>query len=66
MDDLKIPYVTQKAEEKAQKMGLVYRPQDYDKDDFYSKVKNKQTFSDPSYFKTVFISGDDMVKEMAL
>ena len=47
-------------------MGLVYRPQDYDKDDFYSKVKNKQTFSDPSYFKTVFISGDDMVKEMAL
>jgi len=23
------------------------------------------TFSDASYFKTVFISGDDMVKEMA-
>ena len=31
-----------------------------------SKVKgSNQTFSDPSYFKTVFISGDDMVKEMA-
>ena len=44
---------------------MQYRPQDDGKDDFYSKVKNKKTFSDPSYFKTVFISGDDMVKEMA-
>ena len=33
--------------------------------DFQSKVKNFNTFSDPAYFKTVFISGDDMVKEMA-
>ena len=58
--------MTQKKEEKAMKMDMVYRPADYGKDDFYSKVKNKQTFSDPSYFKTVFISGDDMVKEMAM
>ena len=30
-----------------------------------SKNKNKnEFFSDPDYFKTVFISGDDMVKEM--
>ena len=28
-------------------------------------MKNTKTFSDASYFKTVFISGDDMVKEMA-
>ena len=46
-------------------MGAVYNPAEHGKPDFYSKVKNVQTFSDPSYFKTVFISGDDMVKEMA-
>ena len=43
----------------------MYSPAEHGKPDFYSKVKNVQTFSDPSYFKTVFISGDDMVKEMA-
>ena len=43
----------------------MYNPAEHGKADFYSKVKNKTTFSDPSYFKTVFISGDDMVKEMA-
>ena len=43
----------------------MYNPAEHGKPDFYSKVKNVQTFSDPSYFKTVFISGDDMVKEMA-
>lgn len=50
---------------KAQKTGMQYRPQDEGKEDFYSKVKNRNTFSDANYFKTVFISGDDMVKEMA-
>ena len=31
-----------------------------------SKVKaDRATFSHPDYFKTVFISGDDMVKELA-
>mmetsp|Transcript_39149 Transcript_39149/g.51211 ORF Transcript_39149/g.51211 Transcript_39149/m.51211 type:complete len:197 (+) Transcript_39149:2776-3366(+) len=44
---------------------MQYNPEDDGKPDFYSKVKNQQTFSDPAYFKTVFISGDDMVKEMA-
>ena len=65
MEDLLYPYVTQKAETKAKRMDAQYVPADYGKADFYSKVKNKATFSDPTYFKTVFISGDDMVKEMA-
>ena len=66
MDDLKIPYVQQKQETKQSQKAAVYRPSDHGKEDFYSKVKGKnQTFSDPSYFNTVFISGDDMVKEMA-
>ena len=66
MDDLKIPFVQQKQETKQSQKAAVYRPSDHGKEDFYSKVKSKnQTFSDPSYFNTVFISGDDMVKEMA-
>lgn len=33
--------------------------------DFQSKIKiSKPTFSDKEYFNTVFISGDDMVKEL--
>ena len=36
------------------------------KPDFQSKVKSQRpTFSHKEYFNTVFISGDDMVKEMA-
>jgi hypothetical protein len=27
------------------------------------KVKGVSTFSDPSFFKTVFVTGDDMVAE---
>jgi len=65
LDDLKYSYVTQKAEYKAHVKSMQYRPEDHGKDDFYSKVKNKKNFSDPSYFTTVFISGDDMLKEMA-
>lgn len=65
MDDLLIPYVSQKADQKRQLQDAQYRPEDDGKPDFYSKVKNTKTFSDASYFKTVFISGDDMVKEMA-
>lgn len=65
LDDLKMSYIQQKLETKRQKQGALYRPQDDGKADFQSKVKNVKNFSDPSYFKTVFISGDDMVKEMA-
>lgn len=45
----------------------IYRPADEGKIDFQSKVNAPhKTFGDPSFFNTVFISGDDMVKEMAL
>ena len=64
MDDLLIPYVEQKGDEKRKLKGQQYRPQDHGKVDFQSKVQNVETFSDPSFFNTVFISGDDMVKEM--
>ena len=45
--------------------GAQFNPLDEGKTDFLSKVKTSVTFSDPSYFKTVFISGDDMMREMA-
>ena len=44
---------------------MQFSTQEAGKEDFYSKVRSKAAFSDPSYFKTVFISGADMVKEMA-
>lgn len=34
------------------------------KQDFFTNFRCPQTFADPEFFKTVFISGDDMVKEM--
>jgi hypothetical protein len=40
-------------------------PDDTRKQDFFMNFKCPQTFADPSFFKTVFISGDDMVREMA-
>jgi len=46
--------------------GFQYVPSLYGKPDFLSKVKaQRPTFSEEEYFKTVFISGDDMVKELA-
>ena len=45
--------------------GKMYRPKDEGKAEFMSKVQGShKTFSNPSYFNTVFISGDDMEKEM--
>ena len=45
--------------------GHQYRPEDEGKPVFMSKVKSQgKTFSNQGYFKTVFTSGDDMVKEM--
>ena len=35
-----------------------------DKPGFCGNFKVPRTFADPSYFKTVFISGDNMVQEM--
>jgi hypothetical protein len=34
------------------------------KQDFFTNFRCPQTFADPEFFKTVFISGDDMVKEL--
>ena len=43
-----------------------FKPEEYGgKPDFFMNFRCPQTFADPSFFKTVFISGDDMVREMA-
>lgn len=42
-----------------------YIPAEHGGLDFLTKIKNKETFSERKYFKSVFISGDDMVKEEA-
>ena len=64
--DLKSPHHIQVAETKAQLKGFQYVPGANGKPDFQSKVKAQgATFSKKDYFKTVFISGDDMVKEEA-
>lgn len=42
--------------------GFSYNPANDGKPDFKNKLKiEQQTFSSQDYFKTVFISGDDMV-----
>ena len=65
IDDLTtMPYHIQKMEAK-QKLtdpGHIYIDQ-ADRPEFIPKVKGVQTFSDPKFFKTVFVSGDDMVAE---
>ena len=66
LHQLTIPYHKQRAETKEKLKGFQYVPADYGKADFQSKIKIvRDTFSHPDYFKTVFISGDDMVKELA-
>jgi hypothetical protein len=65
IDALKIPYV----EELKDKMATVKsRPpfvaEEWGKPNFQMNFRCPQTFSDNEYFKTVFISGDDMVKEL--
>lgn len=40
-------------------------PDDSRKHEFFTNFRCPQTFADNGFFKTVFISGDDMVKEMA-
>lgn len=64
-DDLKYSYVDQKMETKMKLQDRQYQPAMDGKADFYSKVPNIRQFSDPDYFKTVFISGDDMMRELA-
>lgn len=40
-----------------------YRPEEDDKPQFINKVKGVNTFSENKFFKTVFVTGDDMVAE---
>jgi len=63
IDNLKLPYHIQALETKKQMKGFQMVLDD--KEDFQCNIKSRQKyFSDNSYFNTVFISGDDMVKEM--
>ena len=67
LDDLQIPYVEQMKEKLAtiKARGGPFGPGDHDgKIDFFTNFRCPPTFADPDFFKTVFISGDDMVKEM--
>ena len=45
--------------------GFEFNAEAYGVPDFQAKVKGAKhgTFSNPEYFKTVFISGDDMVAQ---
>mmetsp|Transcript_39721 Transcript_39721/g.38284 ORF Transcript_39721/g.38284 Transcript_39721/m.38284 type:complete len:106 (-) Transcript_39721:423-740(-) len=65
IDDLQIPYVEQvKAKATVLQYGQPYNAEDYGKDrDFQKNFRCPATFGDNEFFKTVFISGDDMVKE---
>lgn len=66
-DALTIPHHAQAAETKAALKGFAFVPGENGKPDFQSKIKvSRATFSEADYFKTVFISGDDMVKEQLL
>ena len=63
IDDLQIPYVEQLKEKmEAMKGRQPFIPDD-GKSDFQKNFRVPPTFSDREFFNTVFISGDDMVKE---
>ena len=66
IDNLKIPHYLQALETKKRMQGFAFVPGENGKPDFQAKVKSQRpTFSKKEYFNTVFISGDDMVKEEA-
>jgi len=66
IDDLKHSYAVEKDDQAYQMKARIYYPAAEGKVDFMSKVNAPhKTFGDPAFFNTVFISGDDMVKEMA-
>lgn len=64
LDDLQIPYVEQMRERLATLKAAPPFSTEEGKPGFYTNFRCQQTFSEPAFFKTVFISGDDMVKEM--
>ena len=64
IEQLKNPYHEQVLETKRRMKGFAYNPKDHGKPDFQGKIRlRRATFGDAEYFKTVFISGDDMVAE---
>ena len=66
IDNLKMPHYLQALETKKRMQGFAFVPGENGKPDFQSKVKaQRPTFSQKEYFNTVFISGDDMMKELA-
>ena len=64
VDDLQIPYVEQLKEKQEILKGRAPFVQDPDKATFQKNFRVPPTFSERGFFNTVFISGDDMVKEM--
>lgn len=50
---------------KSQMASNDYIPSEHGGVDFLTKIKQKPLFSEPNYFKSVFISGDDVDKEEA-
>jgi|TARA_B110000285_G_C15121203_1_gene617253 hypothetical protein len=66
IENLRIPHHEQAWETKMKLKGFQYVPGQNGKPEFQAKVKaQRATFSERGYFNTVFISGDDMVKEEA-
>lgn len=67
LDDLQIPYVEQMKDKMTtiKARGAPFSPEEsHGKQDFFTNFRCPQTFADAEFFKTVFISGDDMVKEL--
>ena len=65
LDDLQIPYVEQLKDKLSTMKGRApFVPEEAGKPDFFTNFRCPQTFAEREFFKTVFISGDDMVKEM--
>lgn len=63
IDDFQIPYVDQlKDKMEALKSRAPFKPDEY-KPDFQKNFRVPPNFSERDFFNTVFISGDDMVKE---
>lgn len=63
IENLTIPYHEQMKETKNKLKGGQFDPTEKGIPDFQAKVKAPhQTFAHPEHFKTVFISGEDMVR----
>ena len=65
LDDLRDPYYIQK-QKKEEALKALQREEkvDPDKSEFNLNIKPIYTFSEKDYFNTVFLGGDDVIKEM--